>query len=232
MIALKPLKRRDTKSLNSESSTDSSSRTSTSSDLGDESDRHALLTAWQRAENTSRYLDDLESKWPWRDGPVTWSSQRKKFGILLVIIFALAFCLWILWWKIFSVQGQNSVIYRPSLQGDYFLDPNWNFSSKPTRREYRWTIRDQEHNPDGVYRSMMLINSQFPGPMIDCTEGDTIVVHVDNQAANATTFHWHGIYQNGTNWMDGTVGITQCPIAPGTKFTYEFEIVGQWGTYW
>ena len=229
MIALKPLKGRDTKSLNGESSTESSSRIS--SDSGHENDHHALLTAWQKAENKSRCPDELESRSRWRNGPVTWSSQRRKFGILLFIVLALAFCLWILW-KLFSAQVQNPIIYRPSLQDDYVLDPHWNISSRPTRREYRWTIRDQEHNPDGVYRPMMLINSQFPGPMIECNEGDTIVVHVDNQAANATTFHWHGIYQNGSNWMDGTAGITQCPIAPGTKFTYEFKIVGQWGTYW
>jgi FtsP/CotA-like multicopper oxidase with cupredoxin domain len=39
------------------------------------------------------------------------------------------------------------------------------------------------------------------------------------------------MYMNGTNWMDGTVGVTQCAIAPGTKFTYEFNITGQSGTY-
>jgi FtsP/CotA-like multicopper oxidase with cupredoxin domain len=79
---------------------------------------------------------------------------------------------------------------------------------------------------------MMLVNYQFPGPMIEANEGDTIVVHVDNQAMNATSIHWHGVYQNGTPHMDGTVGITQCPIAPGSKYTYEFTVAGQSGTYW
>ena len=32
--------------------------------------------------------------------------------------------------------------------------------------------------------------------------------------------------------MDGTVGVTQCPIAPGLTFTYEFIIQGQHGTTW
>ncbi|KAL1297859.1 hypothetical protein AAFC00_006385 [Neodothiora populina] len=50
--------------------------------------------------------------------------------------------------------------------------------------------------------------------------------------SNSTAIHWHGIYQNGTNWMDGTVGISQCPIAPGHNFTYEFTVDNQSGTYW
>lgn len=79
---------------------------------------------------------------------------------------------------------------------------------------------------------MMLINDEYPGPLIEVNEGDTIVVRVTNEAINATSFHWHGMYQSGTNWMDGTVGITQCPIASGRQFTYEFTVNGQSGTYW
>ncbi|KAJ4004852.1 hypothetical protein NW752_009484 [Fusarium irregulare] len=32
--------------------------------------------------------------------------------------------------------------------------------------------------------------------------------------------------------MDGTVGVTQCPIAPNSIFTYKFNVRGQYGTYW
>ncbi|KAK5130397.1 hypothetical protein LTR08_002144 [Meristemomyces frigidus] len=115
---------------------------------------------------------------------------------------------------------------------DYLLSAQWDSKASPQRREYTWIVRDQAHNPDGVYRPMMLVNNQFPGPLIEVNEGDTIVVHVDNQAVNATSIHWHGIYQRGTPHMDGTVGITQCAIAPGEKFTYEFNVSGQSGTYW
>lgn len=115
---------------------------------------------------------------------------------------------------------------------DYILDARWNFNAAPTRREYYWTIQDTVYNPDGVYRPMILINNQFPGPLIEVNEGDTIVVHINNQASNATAIHWHGLYQNGSNWMDGTVGITQCPIVSGGHFNYEFKVAGQSGTYW
>ena len=116
--------------------------------------------------------------------------------------------------------------------GDYTLDAEWNYESRPKRRIYNWTIEDVEKNPDGVYRPMMLINGQFPGPLVECNEGDTVVINVDNQAVNATSIHWHGLYQNGSNWMDGTVGITQCPIAPKSQFVYEFKVDAQSGTYW
>ncbi|KAF2659270.1 multicopper oxidase [Lophiostoma macrostomum CBS 122681] len=115
---------------------------------------------------------------------------------------------------------------------DYILAPDWDFEAKPTTREYHWTIAEHDLNPDGVYRRMILINEMFPGPLIECNEGDEIIVHVHNRGSNATSIHWHGLYQNGTNWMDGTVGISQCPIAPGKDFTYRSTVTGQSGTYW
>ena len=115
---------------------------------------------------------------------------------------------------------------------DYVVSPDWDFDAAPTRREFFWTIQDVVKHPDGVYRPMMVINGQFPGPMVEVNEGDTIVAHVRNLAQNATSIHWHGLFQNGTNWMDGTVGVTQCPIAPGANFTYEFTVDNQYGTYW
>ena len=117
-------------------------------------------------------------------------------------------------------------------EDEYLLDPAWNYEAAPTIRQYNWTLRETELNPDGVWRPMLLINNQFPGPLIEVNEHDTIRVTVNNQMTNSTAMHWHGIYQNGTNSMDGTVGITGCPIAPGLSFTYEFKVRGQSGTYW
>lgn len=50
---------------------------------------------------------------------------------------------------------------------------------------------------------------------MEANEGDTIFVAVNNQASKATSVYFHGIYQNGTNSIDGNVGITQCPTVPG-----------------
>lgn len=115
---------------------------------------------------------------------------------------------------------------------EYVLSPGWDFNAPPTTREYNWTITDVVFNPDGVYRPMILINNQFPGPLVEANDGDMLVVHIANRGVNATAIHFHGMYQNGTNAMDGTVGVTQCPIAPATDYTYRFQVKGQSGTYW
>ncbi|OAL33415.1 hypothetical protein AYO20_07271 [Fonsecaea nubica] len=116
---------------------------------------------------------------------------------------------------------------------DYTLDmAGWDFNASPTTREYNFTIDEIELSPDGVFREVIAINGRIPGPLIRANVGDRILVHVQNNLRNGTAFHWHGLYQNGTNWMDGTSGITQCPIPPGASFTYNFTVENQFGTYW
>lgn len=57
---------------------------------------------------------------------------------------------------------------------------------------------------------MILVNDQFPGPLIEANIGDTISVTVNNQMTNwSTSIHWHGIAQTDTNWMDGVAAVTQ-----------------------
>lgn len=48
----------------------------------------------------------------------------------------------------------------------------------------------------------------------------------------AQTYEWHqGIRQLNTTHMDGVNGITQCPIAPGDYFVYNFTL-HQYGSSW
>lgn len=78
----------------------------------------------------------------------------------------------------------------------------------------------------------------YPGPTIEANQGDRLIVHVQNNLPNATAIHWHGLvsladffkchsdltldkFQNGTNFYDGTEGITQCGIPPGESLTYK-----------
>lgn len=84
----------------------------------------------------------------------------------------------------------------------------------------------------GVVRTMSVINGQFPSPLIRVNRGDRVLLNVTNHLDVPTAMHWHGLLQNGTNWMDGTSGITQCPIPPGGNFLYNFTVENQYGTYW
>lgn len=84
----------------------------------------------------------------------------------------------------------------------------------------------------GVVRQMLVINGQFPGPLIRVNRGDRLLINVTNELSQPTTLHWHGLYQNGTNWMDGVSGITQCPIPPGRNFLYNYTVENQFGTFW
>jgi len=72
------------------------------------------------------------------------------------------------------------------------------------------------------------INRQVPGPRLRLTQGDRVRLNVRNELPESTTIHWHGLVL--PNGMDGPAEVTQEPIEPGGRFTYEFT-VGQAGTF-
>ncbi|KAK5110306.1 hypothetical protein LTR62_006159 [Meristemomyces frigidus] len=194
-----------------------------------------LLGAWRREGEEEEEEQDVHDANIRRDFRRSWQQRRWHLGVWAALVGAVALAVLVVAGSIIWLTHASDEVVVDTVgvqTSSYGLSPTWDYRARPRRREYTWTVRDQMHNPDGVYRPMILVNNQFPGPMIEVNSGDTIVVHVDNQAINATSIHWHGIYQNGTPHMDGTVGITQCPIAPGGKFTYEFTVTGQSGTYW
>jgi FtsP/CotA-like multicopper oxidase with cupredoxin domain len=71
-------------------------------------------------------------------------------------------------------------------------------------------------------------NRQVPGPRIRITEGDRVRFNVRNGLPESTSVHWHGLIL--PNAMDGAAEVTQPPIEPGERFTYEFTAV-QAGTF-
>ncbi|KAH8817166.1 Fet3 ferroxidase-like protein [Xylogone sp. PMI_703] len=88
-------------------------------------------------------------------------------------------------------------------------------------------------NPDGLFdRKVVGINNQWPLPVIEVDKGDQLVVNMFNGLGDkSATIHFHGMFQNGTNEMDGPAMVTQCPVPPGSSITYNFT-VNQNGTYW
>jgi hypothetical protein len=222
---------------------DANERQSQSFDSSDEMGMRKRLSLSLEAEQGQRLLlRDLENyaadddkqgyrvEWHLRTGwAIASSLLAAGLVFLLMVLFARYYIVEDIEPK-FSVQEAPSGDFRRPMS-DYILDPNWNFHAGRRVRQFQWTILDRVANPDGVFRPLITINGKFPGPMIECNEGDTLVIDVDNQSVNATSIHFHGIFQNGTNWMDGTNGVTQCPIAPKGRFQYKFTVTGQSGTY-
>jgi bilirubin oxidase len=80
----------------------------------------------------------------------------------------------------------------------------------------------------GVQTAVLAYNGSIPGPTLELTEGDHVVVHFKNGLSEPTTVHWHGMHipadQDGSP-MD--------PVAPGASRDYVFDVLpGTAGTYW
>jgi FtsP/CotA-like multicopper oxidase with cupredoxin domain len=103
-------------------------------------------------------------------------------------------------------------------------------------RKYTLTVGNatKSLNVDGQdFGHAILYNDDFPGPWIQACWGDTVevTVNVESDFTEGTSVHFHGIRQWETMHMDGVPGITQCPIAPGSSFTYKWRAM-QYGSAW
>ncbi|KAF8861398.1 hypothetical protein BDZ45DRAFT_800116 [Acephala macrosclerotiorum] len=113
-------------------------------------------------------------------------------------------------------------------------NPYTNLPNTGVIRSYDFTVSRGIISPDGYEKNALLVNNQFPGPMIEANWGDTIQVTVHNEITGpeeGTALHWHGLLQHGTQYMDGVPGISQCPIPPNGTFTYTFN-ADLYGTSW
>lgn len=108
-------------------------------------------------------------------------------------------------------------------------------------------VADLAHETDGTVKVFRLIaepvkrkiapfkildvwgyNGSCPGPAIQVQQGDRVRVLFENRLPESTSLHWHGlevpIEQDGVPW------ISQKPVPPGGRYTYEFT-VHQEGTF-
>ncbi|KAL5717221.1 L-ascorbate oxidase [Ranunculus cassubicifolius] len=95
---------------------------------------------------------------------------------------------------------------------------------------YTWNVSYGTLSPLGVPQQVILINNQFPGPEINCTSNNNIIVNVFNNLDEPLLFSWNGIQHRKNSWQEGMPG-TNCPIQPGQNFTYHFQPKDQIGTY-
>lgn len=71
-------------------------------------------------------------------------------------------------------------------------------------------------------------NGQVPGPTLRARVGDVLTVDLQNDLADATTIHWHGVAAPAA--MDGVEWMT-APVAAGGAFTYTIPLATS-GTFW
>ena len=118
-----------------------------------------------------------------------------------------------------------------------YTDP-YNLDNVPdtgVTRYYDFEVSNQTISPGGVPVPGLIINGQFPGPVIAANWGDWIEVNVTNNIGDeGLAIHWHGLPQKETPWEDGVPGVSQCPITPygpRNSFVYRFR-ASLYGTTW
>ncbi|KAM3322029.1 monocopper oxidase-like protein SKU5 [Capsicum chacoense] len=85
-------------------------------------------------------------------------------------------------------------------------------------------------SPLGVSQQVIAINGKFPGPTLNVTTNDNVVVNVRNKLDEELLLHWSGVQQKKTSWQDGLPG-TNCPIPPKWNWTYQFQVKDQIGSF-
>lgn len=121
-------------------------------------------------------------------------------------------------------ESSNELTFR--------LHPEKHMQRKPQKFELQWNITTGVRSPDGVSKTVYMINGQFPGPQIEIRSGDELIVEVRNQLEGEdVAIHWHGL--RVANEMDGVVGLTQSGIPPSEVLIYHLVIPDdQSGTFW
>ncbi|PLB47569.1 hypothetical protein P170DRAFT_476255 [Aspergillus steynii IBT 23096] len=131
-------------------------------------------------------------------------------------------------------SGEWLISKNPTKNPDFNIYTNYETMwPKGTVRKYTVTIEEKAMTLDGVnFPHAKVINGSWPGPWIQACWGDEVHVTVKNKLKyNGTAIHMHGIRMLDSNLNDGVPGVTQCPIAPGQEFTYNFTAT-QYGTTW
>ncbi|PKU65139.1 L-ascorbate oxidase homolog [Dendrobium catenatum] len=95
---------------------------------------------------------------------------------------------------------------------------------------FTWNVTYGIISPMGVPYQAIMINGQFPGPVINCTSNNNIVINVLNNLDEPFLLSWNGIQHRKNSWQDGMPG-TNCPIPPGQNFTYHWQPKDQIGTF-
>ncbi|KAM7491254.1 hypothetical protein LguiA_034175 [Lonicera macranthoides] len=95
---------------------------------------------------------------------------------------------------------------------------------------YEFEVSYITASPLGVLQQVIAINGHFPGPIINTTTNNNVVVNVRNKLDEDLLITWAGIQQRRSSWQDGVLG-TNCPIPPKWNWTYQFQVKDQIGSF-
>ncbi|KAF9614483.1 hypothetical protein IFM89_018730 [Coptis chinensis] len=87
---------------------------------------------------------------------------------------------------------------------------------------YDWEVHYMNVAPLGVKQKVIAINGNFPGPIVNVTTNNNMVVNVVNSLDEDLLITWNGIQQRRNSWQDGVLG-TNCPIPVNWNWTYQFQ---------
>ncbi|KAL3961140.1 hypothetical protein ACCO45_006257 [Purpureocillium lilacinum] len=95
-------------------------------------------------------------------------------------------------------------------------------------RPFKLTLTWEKHAPDGFEKQMILINGQFPGPLLEMNQGTTSRSRCTTRCPSTPQYTTMMLK---TPWSDGVPGLSQRQIQPGKSFVYKWKAT-QAGSYW
>ncbi|CAN6485341.1 unnamed protein product [Victoria cruziana] len=97
-------------------------------------------------------------------------------------------------------------------------------------RIYDWTVSRSFLSPLDLRKMVIVINGQFPGPLLSVSTNDVVSVTVRNNLTEPFLLTWNGIQMRRNSWQDGAQE-TNCPIPAGGSWTYHFQVKDQIGSF-
>jgi len=82
---------------------------------------------------------------------------------------------------------------------------------------------------EGHPLTMLAFNGQQPGPLLEVKRNSRVTVRFVNHLTQPSSVHWHGIRLD--NRSDGTPGLTQPAVPPGSELLYHLRFPDA-GIYW
>ncbi|KAJ3715578.1 multicopper oxidase-domain-containing protein [Lentinula guzmanii] len=118
------------------------------------------------------------------------------------------------------------------------LSPSSHTLRSEAIRIYNLSLEEEVLSPNGVQKTVFTINGLYPGPTIEARSGDLLVtssrfVSLNGPSQCLCPVARPQLPNQGHNSQDGASGVTQCPIQPGSNFTYHIHLSSdQYGTFW